>query len=91
MVHILPQRLGHGPVALVGVHDRRQNVLFAAHDFDCSLIGVVVKLFCEVISAMVEKVGGIYIEDQLAVAESVLFDAPCGDNSVASICSNCSR
>ena len=83
VVHILPQCLGHSPVALVGVHDCRQNVLFTAHDFDCSLIGVVVKLFCEVISAVVEKVGGVYIEDQLTVAESVLFDAPCGDDSVS--------
>ena len=82
MVHILPQRLRHRPVALIGVHDRRQNVLLTAHNFDCSLIGIVVKLFCEVISAMIEKVGGIYIEDQLAVAEGVLFDAPCGDKPV---------
>ena len=41
-----------------------------------------VKLFCEVISAVVEKVGGIYIEDQLAVAESALFDTACGDESI---------
>ena len=81
VVYILPQRLRHSPVALVSVHDRRQDVLFAAHDFDCSLIGIVVKLFCEVISAVVEKVGGIYIEDQLAVAESVLLDTACGDGS----------
>ena len=38
VVYILPQRLRHSPVALVSVHDRRQDVLFAAHDFDCSLI-----------------------------------------------------
>ena len=79
MVHILPQCLGHSPVALVGVHDRRQNVLFAAHDFDCSLVGVVVKLFCEVISAVVEKIGGVYIKDQFTVAESILLDTARGD------------
>ena len=38
-------------------------------------VGVVVKLFCKVISAVVEKVGGVHIKDQLTVAESVLFDA----------------
>lgn len=25
MVHVLAQRVGHGAVALVGVHDRREN------------------------------------------------------------------
>ena len=31
---------------------------------------------------MVEKAGGVYIEDQLAVAESALFDTACGDDSI---------
>ena len=61
------------------MHDRRQNVLFAAHNFDCGLVGVVVKLFCEVISAVVEKIGGVYIKDQFTVAESILLDTARGD------------
>ena len=29
VVHVLLQRVGHGAVALVGVHDRRKDILLA--------------------------------------------------------------
>lgn len=67
VVHVLPQCVGHGAVALVGVHDRRQDVLLTAYNFYYGFVCVGVELFCEVIAAVVVKVGGVYIEDQLAV------------------------
>ena len=82
VVHVLPQRLGHGPVALVGVHDRRQNILLSAHNFDCSFVRFGVKLLCEVITAMIVEVSGVYIKDQLAVSKGILFDATGGDHAV---------
>jgi len=67
VVHVLPQRVGHGAVALVGVHNRRKDILLAADDFYCGFVSIGVKLFCEVIAAMIVKIGGVYVKDQLAV------------------------
>ena len=43
VVHVLPQRVGHGAVALVGVHDRRQNILLTAYDFYCGFVCIGIK------------------------------------------------
>ena len=43
MVYVLAQRVGHGAVALVGVHDRRKDILLADDDFDCGFVCVGVK------------------------------------------------
>ena len=82
VVHILPQRLGHGPVALVGVHDRRQNILLSTYDFDCGFVCVGVKLFCEVIAAVIVEVGGVHIKDQLTVSKCVRLNATVGDHTI---------
>ena len=66
---ILTKRLGHSPVALIGVHDCGEDVLFTAYDFDSGFIGISVKLFCEIISSVVEKIGRVHIEDQFSIAE----------------------
>ena len=57
VVHVLPQRVGHGAVALVGVHDRRKDVLLTADDFYCGFVSIGVKLFCEVIAAVIMEIG----------------------------------
>ena len=82
VVHVLPQRVGHGAVALVGVHDCRQDVLLAAHNFDCSFVGIGVKLFCKVIAAVVEEVRGINVEDQLSEFLSIRFQTAGGNHAV---------
>ena len=82
VVHVLAQRVGHGAVALVGVHDRRENVLLSAYDFYCGFVCVDVELFCEVIAAVVVKVGGVYVKDQLAVEKGVLFQSAGGDDPI---------
>ena len=43
VVHVLLQRVGHGAVALVGVHNRRKDILLAADDFYCGFVCVGVK------------------------------------------------
>lgn len=77
VVHVLPQRVGHGAVALVGVHDRRENVLLSAYDFYCGFVCVGVELFCEVIAAVIMKIGGVYVKDQLAVEKGIRFQTAC--------------
>ena len=83
VVHVLPQRLGHGPVALVGVHDRRQNILLSAHDFDCSFVCFGVKLFCKVIAAVVVEVSRVYVKDQLTISKGVLLDTTSGNHAIS--------
>ena len=78
VVHVLSQCVGHGAVALVGVHDRRKDILLAADDFYCGFVCVGVKLFCEVIAAVIMKIGGVYVKDQLAVAPGLLPPPPGG-------------
>ena len=82
VVLVLPQRGRHGAIALVGVHDRRQNILLAAYDFYCGFVCVGVELFCEVITAVVVKVGGIYVKNQFAVEKSVLLQSAGGDDPI---------
>ena len=77
VVHVLSQRVGHGAVALVGVHDCRKNVLLTADNFDCSFVGIGVKLFCKFIAAVVEEVGRVDIEDQLSEFLGIRFQTAC--------------
>ena len=79
---IRDRRVGHGAVALVGVHDRRKNVLLTADDFDCSFVGIGVKLFCKFIAAVVEEVRGVDVEDQLSEFLSIRFQAAGGNHAV---------
>ena len=83
VVHVLPQRLGHGPVALVSVHDRRQNILLSAHDFDCGFVCFGVKLFCKVIAAVVVEVSGVYVKDQLTISKGILLDTTSGNHAIS--------
>ena len=82
VIHVLSQRVGHGAVALVGVHDRRKDVLLTADDFDCGFVRIGVELFCKLIAAVVEEVRGIDIEDQLSEFLSIRFQTARGDHAV---------
>ncbi len=73
VVHILPQCVRHGAVALVGVHDCRQDVLLAADNFDCGFVRIGVELFCKLIAAVVEEVRGVDIKDQFSELLGVCF------------------
>ena len=62
MEYILPQCFGHSPVALIGVHNSGEDILFAAHDLYGSFVSVRIKSLGKLISPMVIKVGGVYIK-----------------------------
>ena len=64
------------------MHDRRENVLLTAYDFYCGFVCVGVELFCEVITAVIMKIGGVYVKDQLAVEKGILFQSTGGDDPV---------
>ena len=78
VINVLPQRLGHSPVSLVGVHDCGENVLLTTDDFHGGFIGVSVEFFGEVISSVIIEVGGIDIEDQLTELCGVRLESPGG-------------
>ena len=64
------------------MHDRRQNILLSTYDFDCGFVSVGVKLFCEVIAAVIVEVGGVHIKDQLTVSKCVRLNATGGDHTI---------
>ena len=82
MIHILAQGFGHCPVALIGVHHGREDILLTAHDLHGSFIGIGIKLFCKFIAAMVIKISGVHIKNQLAVFHSIRFQTSCGDHII---------
>ena len=71
MEYILPQCFGHSPVALISVHNSGENILFAAHNLDGSLVSVLIKLLGKLIPTMVIEVGGVYIKNQFPIKVSV--------------------
>ena len=79
MEHILSQSLGHGPVPLVGVHHRREDVLFSAHYLYGRFVGIPIKLPGKLIAAVVVEEGGVHIEDEFSVELGVLLQSPGGD------------
>jgi len=82
VVHVLPQRVGHGAVAFISVHDCRKDVLLTADNFDCGFVRIGVELFCKLIAAVVEEVRGVDVEDQLSEFLSIRFQTAGGDHAV---------
>ena len=82
MVHILAQSFGHCPIALVGVHDGRQDILLAAHNLHGGFIGIGIELLGKFIAAVVVEVSGVHIEYQLAIFHGIGFETSGGDHLV---------
>ena len=82
VVHLLAQSFGHCPVALIGVHDGREDVLLTAHDLHGGFIGIGIKLFRKFIAAVVVEISGVHIKHQLAVFDGIRFQTSGGDHSV---------
>ena len=80
MIHLLAQRLGHGPVDLISVHHGRKDILLPAHDLHGGFVGIGVKLPGKFIAAVVVEVGGVHIEDQLAEVGGIGFQPAGGDD-----------
>lgn len=51
VVHILAKSFRHCPVALIGVHDSRENILLTAYNLHGGFIGISVELFGKYIAA----------------------------------------
>lgn len=79
MEYILPQCFGHSPVALIGVHNSGEDILFAAHDLYGSFVSVRIKSLGKLIPTMVIEVGGVYIKNQFSVKVGICFQATSGD------------
>lgn len=79
MIYVLPQCLGHGPVAFVSVHDSREDILFATHDVHGGLISICVELLGVLIAAVIVEISGIDIKDQLPKEVGVGFQPTGGD------------
>ena len=78
MVDVFAQRFGHRAVSLVGVHDSGEDELLAAHNLRGG-----VKLFGELVAAVVVEVRGVHVKDQLSEFHGVGFEAARGDNFFA--------
>ena len=83
MVDLTPQCFGHGTVDLISVHDGREDILLPTHDLDGGFIGICIELFGELITTVVIEIGGVDIEDQLAVVGGIRLQ-PTGGNSASS-------
>ena len=84
MVDFSPQSFGHGTVDLIGVHDGREDILLTTYDLDSSFIGICVELFGELVAAVVIEIGGVDIEDKLAVVGGIRLQ-PTGGNDAISL------
>ena len=82
VVHILPQSFRHSPVAFIGVHDGREDILLTAHDLYGSFVCVGVELLGIFISAVIVKVSGVHIKNQFPVFHRIGFQTTGGDNPI---------
>ena len=82
VIHILPQSFRHGSVALIGVHDGREDILLTAHNLYGSFVCVGVELLGIFISAVIVKVSGVHIKNQFPVFHRIGFQTTGGDNAI---------
>ena len=79
MIHVLPQRFGHGAVPLVRVHHRREDILLPADDLHRRPVRFLIELSGVFVPAVVVEVGGVHVEDQFPEEVGVLLESPGGD------------
>ena len=63
------------------MHDCREDILLTAHDLDSGFIGIRIELFGELITTVVIEIGGVDIEDKLAVMGGIRLQAVRGNGS----------
>ncbi len=81
---------GHGAVDLIGVHHSGEDILLTAHDLHGSFVGILIKLFGELIAAVIVKVGRVDIKDNSQYGMASGFRASRGDRASCSIWANSS-
>src|SRR5699024_1100455 len=83
VIHILPQSFRHSPVAFIGVHDGREDILLTAHDLYGSFVCVGVELLGIFVAAVIVEIGGVHIKNQFPVFHRIGFQATGGDNPIS--------
>ena len=63
VVYILPQSFRHSPVALISVHDSREDVLLTAHNLHGCFVCVGVELLGIFVAAVIVEVSGVHIKN----------------------------
>ena len=82
VIHILPQSFRHSPVALIGVHDGRKDILLTAYNPHGSFVCVGVELLGILVAAVVVKISGVHIKNQFPIFHRIGFQATGGDNTI---------
>ena len=82
VIHILPKSFRHGPVAFIGVHDGREDILLTAHDLYGSFVCVGVELLGVFVAAVIVKVSGVHIKNQFPVFHRIGFQTTSGDDTI---------
>ena len=82
VIHILPQSFRHSPVAFIGVHDSRENILLTTHNLHGSFVCVGVKLLGILVAAVIVEVSGVHIKNQFSIFHRIGFQSTGGDNAI---------
>ncbi len=82
VVDIPSQPIRQAAVALVGVHDGRDDILLSADDPDGAAVGFREEILCEIITAVGVEIGGIHVEDHLAEDLGVVAQASVRDGLI---------
>ena len=82
MPYVVAEGFAHALVALVGVHDGGEDVLLAADNVDGGPVCFGVKCSGILVAAVIMKICGVDIEDQLAIVDGVLLEASGGNGAV---------
>ena len=82
MPYVVAEGFAHALIAFVGVHDGRENVLFAADNIDGGSVRFGVKRLRKLVAAVIVEIRGVDIENQLAVVDGVLLETSGGNGAI---------
>ena len=80
--YVVAEGFAHAMVAFVGVHDGGEDELLAADNIDGGPVCLGVERLGVLVAAVIVKICGVDVEDQLAVVDGVLLKASGGDGAV---------
>ena len=80
--YVVAKGLAHALVAFVSVHDGGEDVLLAADNIDGDPVCLGVERFGVFVAAVIMKICGVDIENQLAIMDGVLLETPGRDGAV---------
>ena len=80
--HVIAEGLAHALVALVGVHHGGEDVLLAADNINGGPVCLGVERPRKLVAAVIMKICGVDVEDQLAVVDGILFETSGGNGAI---------